>query len=280
MLFEEGCSEPYRKFNPFLGPRCFPWASRHARRVTEQTFLIRCSARYFSLFVEKNSLFRLQGIRPEKPRFSRASCRRGGTFRGKFPVFSRGSGNLAAETRSLRPRSTATQSRVFRLSPETRRMLRKKPRIAPPIGVASLSRDPRKRVSAEECRFLPSLSLRANFGGHTSRVADGPRDQRSIMMCVELRIRCSQPPSRGVSTLSRHSLKRSEEARNCATNWWSFFSLPAFLNQFGRSAEIRRRIAVYLCNLTPERRLQCPVLSRPLSLLGILWGQTRQSRRC
>jgi hypothetical protein len=35
-------------------------------------------------------------------------------------------------------------------------MLRKKPGIVPPIGGASLSSDPRERVSAEECRFLPS----------------------------------------------------------------------------------------------------------------------------
>jgi hypothetical protein len=74
-------------------------------------------------------------------------------------------------------------------------MLHKKPGIAPPIGGGSLSRDLRERVSAEERRFLPSLSLRAIFGGHTSRVADGPRDWRNVMMYIELRIRCSQPLS-------------------------------------------------------------------------------------
>ena len=72
-------------------------------------------------------------------------------------------------------------------------MLRKKPGIAPPIGDGCLAPDVRERVSAQERRFLPGLSLQANFGGHTSRVADGPRDQSSIMMCAEVRIRCSQP---------------------------------------------------------------------------------------
>lgn len=44
-----------------------------------------------------------------------------------------------------------------------------------PIGGGSLSLDPRERVSAEERHFLPGLSLRADFGGHTSRRADaGP----------------------------------------------------------------------------------------------------------
>jgi hypothetical protein len=47
-------------------------------------------------------------------------------------------------------------------------MLRKNPGIEPPIGGGSVSRDLRQRVSAEEWRFLPGLSLRANFGGHTS----------------------------------------------------------------------------------------------------------------
>ena len=84
-------------------------------------------------------------------------------------------GILVAETRSLQPPSTATQSRDFRLSPETQRTLRKKPGIARPIGGSSLSRDLRERISVEERRFLPGLSLRANFGGHTSRGADGPR---------------------------------------------------------------------------------------------------------
>jgi hypothetical protein len=91
-------------------------------------------------------------------------------------------------------------------------MLRKKPGIAPPIGSGALSRDLRERVSAEERRFLVGLSLLANFRGHTRPAADGtptaehhvhrssnPLNNPSIMMCVELRIRCSQPPSRGIS---------------------------------------------------------------------------------
>lgn len=59
----------------------------------------------------------------------------------------------------------------------------KKPGNAPLIGSGALSRDLRERISAEERRFLPGLSLLGIFGGHTSRVADGPRGQRSIMMC-------------------------------------------------------------------------------------------------
>ena len=43
-------------------------------------------------------------------------------------------------------------------------MLRRNPGIAPPISGGSVFRELRERVSAEECRLLPVLSLRANFG--------------------------------------------------------------------------------------------------------------------
>ena len=116
---------------------------------------------------------------------------------------------LQGETGWLRTASTASQSRVFRLSLETQRTIRNKPGIAPPIGGVSLLCDLRERVSGEESHFLTGLSLVANFGGHTSRVADGPRDQRSIMMCVELRI--SQPPSRGFSRSLQSLAKESQK---------------------------------------------------------------------
>ena len=44
----------------------------------------------------KNSLFRLQGIRPKMSRVSMGLCKRGGAFQLKFPVFSRLSGNFIA----------------------------------------------------------------------------------------------------------------------------------------------------------------------------------------
>ena len=45
-------------------------------------------AQFHSLFVSKNSLVQLQGIRPKKLRVSMGLCERGGAFRRKFPVFS------------------------------------------------------------------------------------------------------------------------------------------------------------------------------------------------
>ena len=43
--------------------------------------------------------------------------------------------------RTSNPMLSASQSRVFRLSPETQRLLPKKPRIAPPIGGGAASCD-------------------------------------------------------------------------------------------------------------------------------------------
>ena len=57
--------------------------------------------------------------------------------------------------------------------------------------------------------------------------------QRSIMMCVELRIRCTQPPSP------------------------AFFGSPPRLTEDpGRSAELRHQLAVGLFHLTRERKFQ------------------------
>ena len=44
-------------------------------------------ARCFSLFAIKNSLFRLQGIRPKKFRVSMGLCQRGGRFNGNSLYF-------------------------------------------------------------------------------------------------------------------------------------------------------------------------------------------------
>ena len=108
------------------------------------------------------------------------------------------------------------------LSRDTRQSVRKKPGIARPIGRLSLGLEDRESVSAEESRVFSGLSLLGIFGGHTCRRSRWSPPSASIMMCVELRIRCSQPPSRGFSALSGHSPNSPEEARNCATNWRSF----------------------------------------------------------
>ena len=60
---------------------------------------IRCWARCFCLFAIKNSLFRLQGIRPKKSRVSMGLCQRGGALQLKFPVFSHVSGNFRQRRR-------------------------------------------------------------------------------------------------------------------------------------------------------------------------------------
>ena len=91
-------------------------------------------ARCFSLFAIKNSLFRLQGIRPKKSRVSMGLCKRGGAFQRKFPVFSRGSGNfrqrkLVRCSLSAQPPSRAfsgslpTLAKRSRRSPELRHQL-------------------------------------------------------------------------------------------------------------------------------------------------------------
>ena len=82
----------------------------------------------------------------------------------------------------------------------------------------------------EESGVFPGLSLMGNSGGHTRQEVDGANsDQRSIMMCIEVRIRCTQPPSRGFSG-----------------------SLPTLARASARSAELRHQLAVFLSDLTPE----------------------------
>ncbi len=66
------------------------------------------------------------------------------------------------------PSAPATQSRDFRLSPDTPQSVGKKPGIAPPNGGRSLLLETGERVSAEERRLAPGLSLLGIFGGHTS----------------------------------------------------------------------------------------------------------------
>ena len=75
---------------------------------------------------------------------------------------------LQGETGWLQTASTATQSRVFRLSPDTPQSVGKKPGIAPPNGGRSLLLETGERVSAEERRLAPGLSLLGIFGGHSS----------------------------------------------------------------------------------------------------------------
>ena len=87
--------------------------------------------------------------------------------------------------RGSNPVRTATQSRVFSLSPDLRDTLPKKPGIAPPSGGHPLGSDARERVSAEERRVLAGLSLLGIFGGHTCRGADGPHDQSAIIIYID-----------------------------------------------------------------------------------------------
>ena len=71
-------------------------------------------AMFFPVCNEKFPV-RIAGNSSRKSRVSIGLCRRGGAFQGKFPVFSRRSGNFRrAETRSLRPPSTATLSICYR----------------------------------------------------------------------------------------------------------------------------------------------------------------------
>ena len=114
------------------------------------------------------------GNSSKKSCVSMGLCKRGGAFQRKFPVFSRGSGNFIAETRSLQPPSTATKSRGFWLSPDLRGSVPEKPRNQPPNGGRSLGSDARETVWVGKSHGSPSLSLQATFGGHTCRGADAP----------------------------------------------------------------------------------------------------------
>src|SRR5262249_7791245 len=68
----------------------------------QQTTLIRCYAGFLSLLATKNSLFRLQGIRPRKPRVSMGLSKRGGgRSNGNSLYFPAYQGISLAETRSL-----------------------------------------------------------------------------------------------------------------------------------------------------------------------------------
>jgi hypothetical protein len=117
----------------------------------------------------------------------------------------------------VRLRLAQPPSRVFFGSlPTFARPARRSPELCHQLPV-SLSLDAGERISTDESRVSPSLSLRGIFGGHTSEEADGPRHHPSIMMCIELRIRCSQPPSHWFSssllTFAKASL-RSRELRD------------------------------------------------------------------
>jgi hypothetical protein len=87
-----------------------------------------------------------------------------GRFNGNFPVFSCGSGNFRQRRLVRCSLSAQPPSRAFSALP--RRSECSAPELPPPIGGGSLSRDLIERVSAEERRFLPGLSLRADFRGH------------------------------------------------------------------------------------------------------------------
>lgn len=86
----------------------------------------------------------------------------------KFPVFSRISGNLAAETRSLQSPSTATKSQFFSLSQHFTQTVPKKRGFAPLSGGGFNSR--KQRDASLSARQGPSavFSQVASFGGHTS----------------------------------------------------------------------------------------------------------------
>jgi hypothetical protein len=62
----------------------------------------------------KNSLFRLQGIRPESLVFQLVSAGGGGAFQANSLYFPADQGISETETRSLQPPSTATLSDVYR----------------------------------------------------------------------------------------------------------------------------------------------------------------------
>ena len=76
------------------------------------------------------------------------------------------------------------------------------------------------------------------------------------MMCVELRIRCSQPPSRGFSG-----------------------SLTTFATYCRRSPELRHQLAVFLSDLTLESSVSTEErrVFACLSLLGIFGGHTSRT---
>ena len=142
--------------------------------------------------------------------------------------------------RSSNPLRTASQSRVFRLSLERQRTIRKKPGIAPPIGGVYLSCDLRERVSAEESHFLPALSLVANLGGHT------------MAESIRFEVRCT--PSARFSVLCRPSTKYAEEARKCATKWRSSYrSGPQRHGLSGRMPRFIRLSLQAICGVTLAR---------------------------
>jgi hypothetical protein len=93
---------------------------------------------------------------------------------------------------------------------------------------------PESASQREDGAYFPFYLYRPLLGVTLARGADGPRDQPCIMMCIEVRIRCTQPPSHGFSG-----------------------SLPTSFNQYAGSAEIRHRMGVFLRNLSPERRFGC-----------------------
>ena len=123
----------------------------------------------------------------------------------------------------------------LRLSPHLRDTLPKKPGIAPPSGGRCLGPDARESALLEKRRAFPSLSLSGISGGHTCEKADGRHHQPSIMMCVELRIRCSQPPSRGFSGSLATFAKSSRRSHGIASPIGGVYSLTSGRYAHGRS---------------------------------------------